>query len=64
MSFNIDNQSYKDLNIFTNDPIFNMFKGTRTLGARDMLNAMMQNPSSVDIIKNASIKKFKNSSSP
>lgn len=48
MSFNIDNQTYKDLNIFGNDSnsIFNMFKGTRTVRARDLLNAMMQNPSS------------------
>lgn len=48
MSFNIDHQTYRDLNIFGNDPnsIFSLFKGTRTLGARDLLNTMMQNPSS------------------
>ncbi|WP_158795585.1 hypothetical protein [Pedobacter sp. L105] len=47
MSFNIDNQTYRDLNIFDSysEPIYNMFKGTRTLGARDLLKAIMQNPS-------------------
>ena len=50
MKFNMDHQSYKDLNVFTSgsdgDAIFNMFKLTKTIGGREMLTEMMSNPSS------------------
>lgn len=50
-NFKIDQQTYKDLDIFTesndSDSIFNLFKGTRTLGGRDKLRWMMLNPFSV-----------------
>ena len=50
MKFNMDHQSYQDLNIFTSstegDAIFNMFKLTKTIGGREMLTEMMSNPSS------------------
>jgi len=49
-NFSIDNQTFKDLNIFTESPnsnsIFNLFKGTRTLGARERLKEIMESPSS------------------
>jgi len=47
-SFIIDQQTFKDLNIFgdKSDPntIFHLFKSTRTLGAREKLRQMMLNP--------------------
>ncbi|AOM75898.1 MutS-related protein [Pedobacter steynii] len=50
MSFKMDSQSYKDLNIFigssTEDPVFNMFRATRTLGGKEKIREMMGNPSS------------------
>ena len=50
MKFNMDHQSYKDLNVFTSgsdgDAIFNLFKLTKTIGGREMLSEMMSNPSS------------------
>ncbi len=46
-SFIIDNQTFKDLNVLTDDQhsIFSLFKHTRTLGGRERLKQMMQNPS-------------------
>lgn len=49
-SFNIDEQTFKDLNIFTggnhSGAIYELFKGVRTLGAREKLKEMMLKPSS------------------
>jgi DNA mismatch repair protein MutS len=49
-NFSIDSQTFKDLNIFTestsSNSIFNLFKGTRTLGARERLKEIMESPSS------------------
>ncbi|RAJ19306.1 MutS-related protein [Pedobacter cryoconitis] len=49
-NFNIDDQTFRDLNIFTgttgSNTIFNLFKGTRTVGGRERLREMMQSPSS------------------
>jgi len=46
MSFTIDNQTLKDLNIFdeSSNSVFNMFKSTRTIGARERLREMMLKP--------------------
>ncbi|MEQ7799454.1 hypothetical protein ABDJ41_06535 [Pedobacter sp. ASV1-7] len=48
--FKIDEQTFKDLNVFnsgsTSNSIFSIFKNTRTMGARERLENMMQNPSS------------------
>jgi DNA mismatch repair protein MutS len=48
-NFNIDDQTFKDLNVFTeqygSNSIFNLFKGTRTIGGRERLRQMMQSPS-------------------
>lgn len=48
MNFNMDAQSYRDLNIFSaasdSDPIFNTFRETRTLGGREMVRTMMGKP--------------------
>lgn len=48
--FNIDKQTLRDLNIFNEgtgaDSIYNIFKYTRTLGARERLTELMYNPSS------------------
>ena len=50
MKFNIDQQSFRDLNIFSSssdaDAIINLFKHTKTIGGREMVNEMMRNPSS------------------
>jgi DNA mismatch repair protein MutS len=49
-NFNIDEQTFRDLNIFTknvgSNSIFDLFKGTRTVGGRERLREMMQCPSS------------------
>ncbi len=47
MNFTIDNQTLKDLNIFdeSSNSVFNMFKSTRTIGARERLREMMLKPS-------------------
>ena len=49
-NFNIDEQTFRDLNIFTknvgSNSIFDLFKGTRTVGGRERLREMMQSPSS------------------
>lgn len=46
-SFSIDEQTYKDLNIFNDNEssIFQFFKKTRTLGGREKLRQIMKNPS-------------------
>ncbi|WEK17427.1 MAG: hypothetical protein P0Y49_11540 [Candidatus Pedobacter colombiensis] len=48
MKFNMDNQTYKDLNIFSSssdlDPLFNIFKLTNTIGGREKIHEMMSNP--------------------
>jgi len=46
-NFCIDDQTFSDLNIFSENPhsIYNLFKGTRTLAARAKLKDMMQHPS-------------------
>ena len=45
----MDVQSYRDLNIFTSasgsDPIFNIFRESRTLGGREVIRTMMGQPS-------------------
>lgn len=50
MKFEMDFQTYKDLNILTetnnSGSIFNIFKHTRTLGGREKLREMMTSPSS------------------
>ncbi|HEX8608725.1 MAG TPA: hypothetical protein VF679_08810 [Pedobacter sp.] len=50
MKFNIDQQSFKDLNIFSSssnaEVIVNLFKHTKTIGGREMIYEMMRNPSS------------------
>ncbi|MEJ7560714.1 MAG: hypothetical protein WKF66_20555 [Pedobacter sp.] len=50
MKFNIDQQSYMDLNIFSSssnaEAIVNLFKHTKTIGGREMVFEMMRNPSS------------------
>ncbi|WP_432713595.1 MutS-related protein [Pedobacter sp.] len=47
-TFKIDQQSLKDLNIFsgTSGSVFNIFKATRTIGGREKLREMMDSPSS------------------
>lgn len=49
-NFTIDKQTLKDLNIFnegtSSNSIYNIFKYTRTLGARERLTEIMNNPSS------------------
>lgn len=49
MNFNMDGQSFRDLNIFTGssgaDPIFHTFRESRTLGGREAVRTMMGNPS-------------------
>lgn len=47
MNFTIDNQTLKDLNIFdeSSNSVFNMFKSTKTIGARERLREMMLKPS-------------------
>ena len=46
-NFCIDDQTFSDLNIFSENPhsIYNLFKGTKTLAARNKLKEMMQHPS-------------------
>jgi len=48
-NFNIDAQTLQDLNIFTgppnSGPVFNIFKGTRTIGGRERMRTMMAAPS-------------------
>lgn len=48
--FNIDEQTFRDLNVFnhgsTSNSIYSIFKNTRTIGARERLEKMMRNPSS------------------
>jgi DNA mismatch repair protein MutS len=50
MKFNIDQQSFTDLNIFSSssntEAIVNLFKHTKTIGGREMVYEMMRNPSS------------------
>lgn len=50
-NFKIDPQTFKDLNIFTesrdSESIFDLLKGTRTLGARDKLRHMLLHPFSI-----------------
>lgn len=45
--FTIDHQTFRDLNVLTDDQhsVFSLFKHTRTLGGRERLKQMMQNPS-------------------
>ncbi|WP_316748042.1 MutS-related protein [Pedobacter gandavensis] len=49
MNFKMDRQTYKDLNIFSDargaDTIFSLFKSTRTLGGKEKIQQMMENPS-------------------
>ncbi|MGY4386397.1 DNA mismatch repair protein MutS [Pedobacter sp. UYP24] len=49
MKFSIDQQSLRDLNIFTSTadamPIIKLFRLTKTLGGREMLHEMMNSPS-------------------
>mgnify|MGYP003585372463 CR=1 FL=1 len=51
--FKIDEQTFKDLNVFnhgsTSNSIYSIFKNTRTMGARERLENMMQNRTSVVI---------------
>jgi len=46
-NFCIDDQTFSDLNIFSENPnsIYNLFKGTRTIAARAKIKEMMQHPS-------------------
>ncbi|RZK40760.1 MAG: hypothetical protein EOO90_13710 [Pedobacter sp.] len=48
MGFKIDSQTYNDLNIFggyeNTSSIFKLFKGTKTLGGRELMEFMMRNP--------------------
>jgi DNA mismatch repair protein MutS len=50
MKFNIDQQSFRDLNIFSSPDntgtIADLFKHTKTIGGREMIYEMMRNPSS------------------
>ncbi|RZL07497.1 MAG: hypothetical protein EOO89_22975, partial [Pedobacter sp.] len=50
MKFNIDEQSFRDLNVFSSssnaEAIVNLFKHTKTIGGREMVQEMMRNPSS------------------
>ncbi len=57
MKFSIDQQSLRDLNIFTSTadamPIIKLFKLTKTPGGREMLHEMMNSPSSdINFLKN------------
>lgn len=49
MKFNIDEQSFRDLNIFSSfsdtEAIVNLFKHTKTIGGREMVIEMMRNAS-------------------
>lgn len=53
MEFNMDGQSYRDLNIFTSssdsDPIVQLFRWTKTIGGKERIRDMMGKPSS-DIV--------------
>jgi len=48
MDFKMDEQSYRDLNIFgisdTNFSVFDLFKKTKTIGGRSLLENWMRNP--------------------
>ena len=48
MKFNMDSQTYKDLNVFSSssdaDALFNIFKLTSTIGGREKIHEMMYNP--------------------
>lgn len=49
MNFKMDNQTYKDLNVFSDatgaETIFSLFKSTRTLGGKEKIQEMMERPS-------------------
>jgi DNA mismatch repair protein MutS len=48
MKFNMDSQTYTDLNVFSSssdtDALFNIFKLTSTIGGREKIHEMMYNP--------------------
>lgn len=48
MKFNMDSQTYMDLNVFSSssdaDALFNVFKLTSTIGGREKIHEMMYNP--------------------
>ena len=50
MKLTIDEQTFRDLNIFSSssnaDAIVNLFKHTKTIGGREMVHEMMRSPSS------------------
>ncbi|TDQ08811.1 MutS-related protein [Pedobacter metabolipauper] len=55
MQFKMDQQSYRDLNVFTESSdsaaLFSLFKHTKTLGGREKMLEVMHNPSSsIDVI--------------
>ncbi|MBB2151332.1 MutS-related protein [Pedobacter gandavensis] len=49
-NFKMDRQTYKDLNVFADatgaEAIFSLFKATRTLGGKEKIQEMMEQPSS------------------
>ncbi|RYG12493.1 MAG: hypothetical protein EOO07_18980 [Chitinophagaceae bacterium] len=51
MSFKMDEQSYRDLNVFRNGEnvfsLFDLFKKTKTVGGRALIEQWMRNPSNV-----------------
>lgn len=57
MKFNIDAQTFRDLNIFTSsadgDAIYKLFRHTKTIGGREAMFEMMKKPSSdMEFLKN------------
>lgn len=64
-NFKMDRQTYKDLNVFADsrgaEAIFSLFKSTRTVGGKERIQEMMENPSSdIDLLngRKSAIKYF------